>query len=459
MKESLQAIYLHNDSSKFQQLLGFRGTVDYVLNTCKDEVFEDVEVNVNEENGPDDKIWNISNVNATKETESEESGNKFDTETLQCFLCDFNCETEEALKQHRITLHREEEKCSEILNTNLNIQNKEYLHCDKCDTKFKHGGAFRRHKRVKHGEDEEEVEKKWKILQQNFQWPCAVCGIKFLDQHNLRIHVKRNHSVDNKIDKQETNEIIEEKRKQEKKRIREERKRIRLERRVVCERCSKSVLAKHIKKHIKIHEKKNFAVAQDFNCTMCAMGKYRTEESLQRHVFKCHSGLVYKCELCDHTSTSPHAKRKHIETHHKEKTLPCNECDKRFVGKAYLNAHMKYRHDKVKDRKCPHCDEAFHVANSRSFKAHVNRHTENRQFSCETCGKSFLVHSHLKEHEKRHTLPYFCDKCDLRFGQDGRFKEHIRMVHEQRQVQCKHITLDIQIYRYIQIYKYKTGRV
>ena len=74
----------------------------------------------------------------------------------------------------------------------------------------------------------------------------------------------------------------------------------------------------------------------------------------------------------------------------------------------------------------------------RGFTAHVNRHTDNRQFACETCGKSFLVHSHLKEHAKRHTLPYFCDNCDSRFGSDINLKGHRRIVHEQQPIQCRH---------------------
>ena len=119
-----------------------------------------------------------------------------------------------------------------------------------------------------------------------------------------------------------------------------------------------------------------------------------------------------------------------------EKSLQCNFCDQRFVGKGYLKTHIRIRHEKVKDKQCPHCGEAFQA--SRAFKAHVNRHTDNRQFACETCGKAFLVESHLKEHAKRHTLPYLCDMCDLRFGSDLSLKGHKRVVHEQQQVQCRH---------------------
>ena len=112
-------------------------------------------------------------------------------------------------------------------------------------------------------------------------------------------------------------------------------------------------------------------------------------------------------------------------------------CDKIFSSYSYLNAHIRTTHEKVKDKQCPHCDETFHEMNS-AFKAHVNRHTDNRQFSCETCGKSFLVEPHLKEHAKRHTRPYFCDQCDHQTGSNTSLKRHKRIVHEQQQIECRH---------------------
>ena len=252
------------------------------------------------------------------------------------------------------------------------------LRCVKCDKKFMYGAAFRRHN-MKHKEKEEEVERK---------------------------------------------------------RIRRENVRIRKKRRVVCERCSKSVLVNKLKMHIKAHDRKDSAPQQNFNCTMCRSGRHKTEATLQRHVMKCHSGLVYQCELCDNTSTSPHAKRLHFRNQHGEKPLQCNSCYRRFSANSFLTAHIKQKHEKVKDKKCPHCAEEFPA--SIAFQAHVNRHTDNRPFACEICGKSFLVQAHFKAHAKTHTLPYSCDKCDLMFGSDGTLKKHTRIEHEKQQIHCRH---------------------
>ena len=186
VKESLRALYLNNDSSSFQHLLGFTESVDIFnedeLKVGEDELFEAAEVNVNKENTPDDskdnlhdKIWNINNVNGTEVTESEElannaSENQLDSENLQCSLCEFKCETVEALKHHKLTFHKGEERFVEKSTSDLKVNKRirESLHCDKCDKKFRQGGAFRRHKSNEHNENEEEVKKEWKTLQQNF---------------------------------------------------------------------------------------------------------------------------------------------------------------------------------------------------------------------------------------------------------------------------------------------------
>merc|ERR1712222_54074 len=39
---------------------------------------------------------------------------------------------------------------------------------------------------------------------------------------------------------------------------------------------------------------------------------------------------------------------------------------------------------------------------------------------------------------KLHTLPYFCDKCDSRFGSTLALREHTRKVHDQQQILCRH---------------------
>ena len=510
MKESLRELYLDNNSSKFQHLLGFTEvSVDIV---------DAEELDLNEENRPEDskddiheKIWDVNYVNRKQVTNGEEqtngvSENTIIAGTLECSLCEFKGDTGKTLKQHKLNFHRGEEKSAEKSDLNEDDKEKQvqqFLHCGKCDEKFRQGGAFRRHKLVNHDEKKEEVEKEWESLQQNFQWKCEVCAKRFFDQHNLRVHARREHPSErskmtrydtlqcvkcarkfrhgaafrqHKIIKHSENEeeverewetlkesfkwkceVCEKKfldqhnlrvhmkrehpvkrikDEQEKYEMRREKNRIRSKRKVVCEQCSKSVKATSLKSHLKAHERNDFAPQKNFDCTMCVRGKYKSDEALQRHVERDHSGLEYPCKFCDHISISPAAKSSHNTTQHGTKTLPCKGCDKIFSSNSYLNSHVRTTHEKVKNKQCPHCGEAFQA--SSAFKAHVNRHTDNRQFSCETCGKAFLVDSHLKEHAKRHTRPYFCDQCDIQTGSNTSLKRHKRIAHEQQQIECRH---------------------
>ena len=279
------------------------------------------------------------------------------------------------------------------------------LECSKCDRKFlpttfnrkfKAGVAFRQHMMIEHTETEEEVMKEWEM--------------KLKKCREERNQIKR------------------------------ERAKVRRQRRTVCEICSKDVFFHRLKSHLKTHNNRNdFALRQNFNCTMCAVGKnIRNKDTLERHMVQWHSGIVYKCDFCDHTSSNPQRKRSHMASWHWEKTFKCDYCDKMYSEDSRLAQHIKVRHEKVKTKQCPHCGEAFQA--SRAFTAHVNRHTNNRQFACATCGKSYLMMSHLKEHEKRHTQPYLCNECDRRFGAAENLKRHIKTVHEQEQIQleCRH---------------------
>ena len=85
---------------------------------------------------------------------------------------------------------------------------------------------------------------------------------------------------------------------------------------------------------------------------------------------------------------------------------------------------------------CSQCGDSFR--HKKIYEAHVNRHVNRRPHACDVCGKFFLVESHLKQHIKTHTLPYQCDQCEVRVASSGGLKDHIRVVHERIQLQCRY---------------------
>ena len=432
MRESLQKLYFTNDPSSFQLLLGF--TKDLVKtevvqtanqvepgeldagDAALDQVLGDVEENPNNQTF-DEKG---SEADDSNELRLKEFMEIVDPDTKQSFVCEL-CRKEftdkSNLRKHIKRHHKETQnppkkvKCAFIecpycqrrvrtyrLKGHIFHVHKEKrsLHpemvarfvCDNCDDKV----FFSKSKLVQH-----------QVYRHSVSVKCEICAKAFLNRVTLKGHMENIHSD--------------------------------LKQSFVCELCSKEFGAKgYLRNHIKGHHKQG---STKFNCTLCATGRYNQEQSLERHISKCHSGLMYQCEFCDKTLTSPHARIQHTRARHSEKTEACSQCDKKFVLKSQLTYHIKISHHKIRPKKtCPHCSEVFDA--SRAFLAHVNRHTNNRQFSCDTCGKSFLLENHLKEHTKRHTLPYICDKCDSRFGSSLSLKAHTRVVHEQKQIQCRH---------------------
>jgi len=463
VREALQVLYLKNDSSSLKDLL--RMTQVSVKSEIVDKI-EDPDVK--------DIIDNhaFDNEEDERDNDIEENGSNYSRDQE---------EDEDWMPQRKALKKPNNDFKSENEESTLDFKAKknetESLQCNMCENKFKQGGAYRRHKLNVHNEKEEDVTKEWEQLK--LKWKkknsvkdseCPYCPEKKLySQYYLKVHIFNAHKdkrdlhsdlearfscdkCDNGhfwdrtslIYHQETQHPVSATCKLCSKvfaNSRTMKHHMKVQHSdsnsgVVCEHCSKEFKTKSLlKRHIaRLHSTTS---PWKFPCTLCSIGRCNSEEALQKHMLEYHSGLEYQCEKCDKRFLSPHARSQHERNQHGEKTIQCDQCDMRFVLESQLRGHIKKTHQKTKDQICPHCGEAFEPY-SVAFKAHVNRHTENRQFGCETCGKSFLVESHLKTHMKLHTLPYFCDKCDSRFGSTLALKEHTRIVHDQQQIPCRH---------------------
>ncbi|XP_061525936.1 oocyte zinc finger protein XlCOF8.4-like [Phycodurus eques] len=84
---------------------------------------------------------------------------------------------------------------------------------------------------------------------------------------------------------------------------------------------------------------------------------------------------------------------------------------------------MTYHTDN-KQWKCSHCGKTF--SKKSKFKEHVRTHTGEKPFSCSVCGQRFTRKGHLKRHTRTHTGEklFSCPDCGQRFTQKTNLKKH-----------------------------------
>ncbi|XP_055699887.1 uncharacterized protein LOC129799738 isoform X2 [Phlebotomus papatasi] len=234
-------------------------------------------------------------------------------------------------------------------------------------------------------------------------------------------------------------------------------------------------------KHLSIHP------AECYSC-----GKmFKSWKTLLNHL-KRHLGMIeYICRLCDKQFSSRQSLMEHERMHTGETPIKCNMCPRTFRRQSNLlqhknNHHMKIR-PRVKDYLC-HCGEVFHTKakflwhkethekipkgcpfcrerfihrNSlsrhirlahaekyielnketvtchicekhylkTSIKTHMLIHTEQVNFECSICNKSFSTKWNLKMHKwihaSRTAMPFKCSICPKAFIRQSDLQDHI----------------------------------
>ena len=305
------------------------------------------------------------------------------------------------------------------------------------------------------------------------EFTCSMCPENFMQKNLLKIHLEEQHSrvfCQNETCDFTADTLIE---------IMDHQKVHKMER-FKCHICGKEgLMSKQLLIHLK---KKHLPNLSNDECPLCSFkGSW-----IERHIQTMHSQMECVCHICDKTLMGPGKLKLHIYRQHtlgrnfpcktcnkvcstrqslerhegihtvKEKSIPCDECDKKFLTILLLNEHKNNCH-KPKKLLCSQCD--FKTYKQSILKQHSVVHSEDRPFQCHTCahsfktkevlrkhefyhtgirkeeclvcGKKFKNAASLKIHKKQHEGHYdaYCQPCDKKFVQEYNYKVHVEKHH------------------------------
>ena len=121
---------------------------------------------------------------------------------------------------------------------------------------------------------------------------------------------------------------------------------------VQCDICNKPVAKSYLQKHKStVHgESKNF------KCEICGKN-YISQTCYEKHL-ELHNNhaasmvdsklvpQVFTCDICAFSAPKKENLKRHIERHHMEKTIPCQECTTMFATQQLLRTHVSRVHAK-----------------------------------------------------------------------------------------------------------------
>ena len=167
-------------------------------------------------------------------------------------------------------------------------------------------------------------------------------------------------------------------------------------------------------------------------CDICGK-KFLRQAFLVRHKeLKHFNGTTtkdHKCDTCDKIFSSRYDLKIHQRRHTGERPYLCNVCGKSFTRRETLIEHSYiHKPDEEKPHRCENCGKGFYKIYDlqRHF---VGIHSGARPFQCHLCGKSFpwarSLSDHLQSHQGADRIrPFKCDECDMTFRRKYDLERH-----------------------------------
>lgn len=228
---------------------------------------------------------------------------KFNTEQLECFICQNVYHKFKSLLEHMNTHYRNFicEVCDAgfvsrvILAQHAEGHKTGIFNCDYCSKTFDTFRKKRSHEKCVHT-DSATLNK------------CGYCNEKFKDYRKKERHLSEVHGVNSQM--------------------------------VTCQACGKAF---NNQKEYTVHVRRLHLMDRRFKCTECDMSFFSSAE-LKSHSVK-HTGVrKFECEVCHKAYGRLKTLREHMRIHMDDRRFKCEHCGQAFVQKCSWRGHMRTKH-------------------------------------------------------------------------------------------------------------------
>lgn len=190
-------------------------------------------------------------------------------------------------------------------------------------------------------------------------------------------------------------------------------------------------------------ESEDFSLLSVFKYTCSFAGcdlQFRRKDRLDSHEYTHSQVKKFICTEKDCGKlyiNNSHLQRHRRAAHTKSDDIihcPHESCVMLFASEVTMKAHFRTIHsEKVRDFVCEICNEK--CRRKTQLKQHMFEHTGSYVYTCDECGKGFLLMSRLKRHKNAHKTRQ-CENCPATFDKWSLLLAHKQKEHLNIQLKC-----------------------
>lgn len=138
-----------------------------------------------------------------------------------------------------------------------------------------------------------------------------------------------------------------------------------------------------------------------------------------------------KCRYCHKRFPTSELVRKHLNICKSKEKHMCDYCSCQFPTLSTKKFHIKMKHSdkigiKAPEFECDVCKEVFPSSNARNYHKITRHNTSGKTYTCEICGKSFVIKNSFNQHMEVHNKDVskvICPICGKGFHYRGELKQ------------------------------------